>query len=102
VEAFEGGLLVGEVPAGLGPAPVAGVQALDGVGGADDLPDGVRQAEEGHELAPGPLPGSRDRGVALAPGGVEADETRPGLFLVDGGVDGLETTGGLGVLSTIL
>ncbi|GAA2263059.1 hypothetical protein GCM10010430_54440 [Kitasatospora cystarginea] len=47
VEPFEGGLAVGEVAAGAGGPAVAGVQALDGVGGAYDLADLVVEGEEG-------------------------------------------------------
>src|SRR5690349_4988670 len=56
VEVLEGGLLGGEVAAGLDRAAEPGVQRLDRVGGADQRPDLLIEPQEGHELGPGALP----------------------------------------------
>jgi hypothetical protein len=55
-EAFERGLLVGEVPFGPRGATHAGVQGLDRVGGVDDPADLRVVGQERGELGPGVLP----------------------------------------------
>src|SRR6266516_6118904 len=71
IQVLEGGLLVGEVAAGLDRAAEAGVEAFDGVGGGDDGADLGVEVEEGDELGPGVLPQPDDGRVAGLPGGGE-------------------------------
>lgn len=56
-----------EVPAGLDRPPVAGVEGLDGVGGADDAADLHVVVQERHELGPRVLPQPGDRRLLPAP-----------------------------------
>ena len=67
VEVLEGGLLGGEVAAGLDRAAEPGVQRLDRVGRADQRADLLVEGQEGNELGPGVLPEPYDRRVPLLP-----------------------------------
>jgi hypothetical protein len=78
VEAFQGGRVVGEVPSRPDSASIAGVQGLDRVRGADHAPDLDIVVQEWYELALGVLPELADRGVLLAPLGVELREALTG------------------------
>jgi hypothetical protein len=74
VEVLEGSLLGGEVTAGLYRAAEPGVQALDGVGRADDGPYFPVEGQERDELGPGVLPEPDDRRVLLLPRPAELGE----------------------------
>ena len=52
VDALQRGRLGREVPAGVDCAPDPGVDALDGIGGANDRADFPVKLEERHELRP--------------------------------------------------
>jgi len=56
VEVLEGGLLDGEVAAGIDRAAEPDVEALDRVGGTDQRADLLVEAQERDELGPGALP----------------------------------------------
>lgn len=91
VQALEGGLLGGEVPAGVDRAVVAGVQGLDRVRGADDGADLAVEGQEREELGPGVLPQPGDRGVFAPERGLgELEEPLQGLAFRRCGVDRLE------------
>ena len=93
VDALGRGGLVGEVPAGAdGPAD-EGVDALDGVGGADDGADLGVEGQDRHELRPCLLPQPDDRRIPVAPSFGELGEPGPGSRLGRRGVDGLESFG---------
>src|SRR5581483_8045962 len=74
VKVLEGGLLGGEVAAGLDRAAEPGVEALDRVGGADQRADLLIEAQERDELGPGALPQLDDGRVAGFPGAAELGE----------------------------
>ena len=57
-----------EMPSGFQAFPQPGVEALDGVGGVQDLPDLLWVREKGNDLLPGPVPDPANGGVFLAPG----------------------------------
>jgi hypothetical protein len=78
------------VTAGFDRPPVAGVQRLDRVGGADDLADLDVVVQERDELVPGVLPQPDDRRIPLPPLLGQLIERGPGGVSVDGGVDGLD------------
>jgi hypothetical protein len=88
VQALQCCLLVREVAAGLDRAPVAGVEGLDGVGGADDLADLDVVVQEGDELAPGVLPEPDDGAVPLSPPVRQLVERCPGRLGAHRRVDG--------------
>src|SRR3954447_23862995 len=74
VDELGGGLLVGEVSAGLDRLADLAVQALDRVGGVDRAAELVGQREERGDVLPAGAPGVDGRRVAAAPLGVEALE----------------------------
>src|SRR5215469_15051134 len=88
VEALEGGLLGGEVAAGVHRAAQPGVDRLDRVGRADHCPDLAVEGQERHEFGPGVLPQPDDRRVAFLPLAAELGEpverVRFGRRVVDG------------------
>jgi hypothetical protein len=96
VDAFERGLLGGEVPAGIDRSPDAGVDALNGVGRADDRADLPVELQERHELGPGVGPEPGDSRVAFLPFLAELDEPVQRVGLGRRGVDGLEVLGDRG------
>ena len=90
VDALEGGLVGGEVSPGPDGLADPRVDALDRVGGADDLADLHVEPEEGHELRPGRLPEPDDRRILPAPGAGELHEPLQRGLLGRRGVDGPE------------
>ena len=66
VEEFAGGLVIGELPAGLGHLAQLVVDGLDRIGWLDHAADLGGHVQEGHELVPGSSPGINDRGTGLA------------------------------------
>jgi hypothetical protein len=78
------------VAAGLDRPPVAGVQALDGVGGVQYLADLNVVVQERDELLPGVLPQPDDRRIPGGPFLCQLVEGGPGRGGVDGGVDRLD------------
>ena len=95
VDVLECGLVVGEAAAGSDGPAVAGVQALDRVGGADDASDLDVVVEERHELRPGVAPQPADRRVGLAPFLLELLEPGQRLGLRNGGIDRPQVVGDL-------
>ena len=91
----EGGVVVGEVSAGLDRLADLHVQALDGVGGVDDAADLVREGEEGDDPVPGSLPdGERGRArLAVAQAFVELVEHLAGGIGVGRRVDAPQLRG---------
>jgi hypothetical protein len=67
IDAFERGLLGEEVSVGVHSPPDARVDALNGIGRADDGADLTVELQEGHEFGPGVRPEPDDRQVALFP-----------------------------------
>jgi len=90
---LEGGLLGGEVAAGLDRAAEPGVQRLDRVGGGDQRPDLGVEGQERGELGPGVLPQPDDGRVPFLPLAAELGEPVQRLGLGRGGVDRLEVLG---------
>jgi len=68
---LEGGLLGGNVAAGLDRAAEPGIERLDRVGGADQRADLPAGPQEGHELGPGAFPELDDGRVLRFPGAAE-------------------------------
>jgi hypothetical protein len=87
VQNFQRGLLVGEVASVADGLAEPGVQALNGVDGVHDRAELDGVVEEGHELAPGLLPGVDHRRVAVTPGVGELGEAGLGGVEGGGGVD---------------
>ncbi len=96
VDAFQGGVLVGEMAAGADRAADAGVDRLDRVRGADDAADlGVEGQEQG-ELGPRVLPKTHDRRIFRAPDLAEFVESFQRGCLGGCGVDRFERLGDRG------
>src|SRR5207244_7601443 len=87
VQDLQGGLVGGEVPAGVDRTTEPGVETLDRVGGTHDLADLDVEGEERCELPPGVGPQSHDRRVLACPLAGELGERVEGGLLVDGRVD---------------
>src|SRR5215218_6704906 len=95
VDELGGGLLVGEVSAGLDRLPDLAVQALDRVGGVDRAAELVGEREERDHVLPAGAPGVDGRRIAPAPLGVEALELNECGVAVGGGVDRAQRCGDL-------
>src|SRR5262249_57326964 len=95
IDALQRGLVGREVPACPHGPTVSGVEALDGVRGADDAPDLDVVVEEGDELFPRRAPEVDDGWVTGAPLVGELVEADRGHVRVDRGVDRLEVAGQL-------
>src|SRR6516225_9887115 len=95
VQALEGGLLGGEVAAGVDGAAQPGVDRLDGICGADDGSYLPVKLQERDEFCPGVLPEPDDRRVAFLPFAGEFGEPVQGAGFGGGGVDRLEVFGEL-------
>ena len=95
VDAFERGLVVGEVATCFDRPPDPSVHRLDRVGGADHPADLRVEREERDELSPSLVPEPDDRRVTGAPRLDELGEPFAGGGFGWGGIDGFEGFGDL-------
>src|SRR5206468_3435873 len=90
---FTGTVTAGEMASGVDSAAQAGIQALDGVGGAYDPADLHVEGQERHHLRPGVGPQPDDRRVLALPLAGELGKRVEGGLLRRCGVDRLEVFG---------
>ena len=93
VQGLEQGVAAGEDAPGAIQAAVTVVQALNGVGGIDDLLDGGRELEHGADHVPVVLPAAHAAGILLLPDLGNGQHPGAALFLVRGVIDGFEVGG---------